>query len=357
MSMKRKKLSFEERLRVIRWNRLGHSASWISKSLGRHRSTVYHLLERMKELKARDSSLQHEESFVISRRLHEEARKRHSEASSRRMRLKSQEIRVYVEWGLKRYWSVQAIAGRLRIDIPGAKISYEAIYQWINTERPDLKGYLPVAGKSRRRRRAGRTHRKLIRPQAPKKSIEIRPEIATSRKRIGDYELDAILSCRGSKSALQVLVDRRTRKVFLGKVSSLEAFGYAKTLCCRIHRDALVVHSITSDNGSEHADFSQIESCLNIEWFFSHPYCASERGTVENRNRAIRKFFPKGTSFDDIPDEYIQWVEDYINDYPLEVLNFLTPNERIRKSINPQGRIRKSINPQGLFRKEGINRG
>ena len=188
--------------------------------------------------------------------------KRHSEASSVRTPLKSVEIQIYAEWGLKHGWSVTTITGRLRRDKPGASISHEAIYQWVNSKRPELKCYLPIAGKSRKRRRAGKSHRKLPQPAAPKKSIEVRPEIASYRQRIGDYELDAVLSCRGSKSALQVLIDRRCRKVFLSKVASLEAKEYAKTLCRRIRGDINIIHSITSDNGSEHAAFDSVNLCL-----------------------------------------------------------------------------------------------
>jgi IS30 family transposase len=61
--------------------------------------------------------------------------------------------------------------------------------------------------------------------------------------------------------------------------------------------------------------------------FFCHPYCASERGTVENRNRVLRRFLPKGTDLDDISEEFLEWVEDYFNNRPMKVLGFKTPNQ------------------------------
>jgi len=88
-----------------------------------------------------------------------------------------------------------------------------------------------------------------------------------------------------------------------------------------------VLKTILQDNGSEHAEHRHVDKTLNVESFFCHPYCPSERGTVENRNGALRRFLPKGVDFDDLPDEYIEWVEDYFNNMPMKVLKFQTPNQ------------------------------
>lgn len=325
--MQRKKLTFEDRLKIVRWERQQALPSVIAKSLDRNRSIIYKTLSNVKKLYQKRPELCQEDSFTVARILTEEASTRKSIASRKKMRLKNETIRQFVEEKLKNYWTPETIANRLSIEHKGEKISYEAIYQWINEERPELKEYLPIAGKSRKRRRTGKKQRKPLPVSVPKKSIEIRPLDINKRIRIGDFELDAVLSCKGALSALQVLVDRRTRKVFLQRVSCLETEHYCEKLIKRIHCDIPRIHSITSDNGSEHWNFYKVESCLNIEWFFCHPYCASERGTVENRNKVIRRFFPKGTNFDEIPDDFIQWLEDFINNYPLGVLNYQTPNE------------------------------
>ena len=48
---------------------------------------------------------------------------------------------------------------------------------------------------------------------------------------------------------------------------------------------------------------------------------------MENRNKALRRFLPKGESLDGIPNEYLEWVEDYFNNMPMKVLGFKTPNQ------------------------------
>ena len=48
---------------------------------------------------------------------------------------------------------------------------------------------------------------------------------------------------------------------------------------------------------------------------------------VENINGLIRRFFPKGTNFDNISEEAIAYVEDWINNRPMKILNYMTPKQ------------------------------
>jgi IS30 family transposase len=66
---------------------------------------------------------------------------------------------------------------------------------------------------------------------------------------------------------------------------------------------------------------------LNIKSYFARPYCSNDKGTVENINGLIRRFFPKGTNFDTITKEEIMYVEDWINNRPMKIHNYMTPNQ------------------------------
>jgi IS30 family transposase len=210
----------------------------------------------------------------------------------------------------------------------GQPISAEAIYQWINAERPDLKSSLLIAGKSRRRRRAVAVSR--VRPQAasPKRSIDLYTTEAKERQRIGHFEIDAMHGRQGG-TVVQNKIDRKSRKMFLDFASSLQAKSYADLCIERLKRDIPVgvLKTLLQDNGAEHSDHSRLELALGVVAFFCHPYCASERGTVENRNRVLRRFLPKGTDFDNISKDFLEWVEDYFNNRPMKVLGFKTPNQ------------------------------
>lgn len=301
--------------------RLGYGIREISRELGRSHTTI------LREFKRNGEAIDPYEDYLIqATQAHALAHERRSAASQMKMRLKCNEIRWYVDFHLRHArWSPEAIAGALtRLGYP---ISAEAIYQFINCERHDLKQCLLIAGKNRRRRLAGKRHRRLKQPAEPKRSIEVLPDAARKRTEIGHFELDAIVGRQG-KSAIQNKVDRRSRKMFLDKVPNLQSDTYATILINRMKSlPAGVLKTWLQDNGVEHAEHRRIDEALGTRSYFCHPYCASERGTVENRNRGPRRFLPKGTDFDGIPDEFIEWIEDYFNNMPMKVLGFRTPNQ------------------------------
>lgn len=51
-----------------------------------------------------------------------------------------------------------------------------------------------------------------------------------------------------------------------------------------------------------------------------------ERGTNENINRMIRRFFPKGINFDTATQKEVTMVQDWINNYPRKIFGDLSSN-------------------------------
>ena len=49
-------------------------------------------------------------------------------------------------------------------------------------------------------------------------------------------------------------------------------------------------------------------------------------GSNENANRLIRRWFPKGTDFSKVTAAQITALQDWINNYPRQVLNWSTSN-------------------------------
>ena len=243
---------------------------------------------------------------------------------------------MIVPYFIKHKLSPEIICGRLELISKGeVKISYETIYQWILTERPDLYEYLIKAGKPRRRRVPGKRKRSFKQPAAPKTSIELRPQEVEQRERLGDLEHDSMVS-RKSNVAIQNIVDRASRKVFLQKLEDQSANTYSNALITRMKEEFPlgILKTATSDNGKENANHHIIDSTLKINSFFAHPYCSSERGTVENRNGIARWLgLPKGCDFNLISLEQLKTIEDQINRRPLKCLQFKTPNEKFKELL------------------------
>ena len=54
---------------------------------------------------------------------------------------------------------------------------------------------------------------------------------------------------------------------------------------------------------------------------------AWEKGSNENHNRMIRRFFPKGTNFDKVKHSEVKAVQDWMNNYPRKILGWKRPSE------------------------------
>lgn len=98
--------------------------------------------------------------------------------------------------------------------------------------------------------------------------------------------------------------------------------------------------SITVDNGTEFSDWEKMEKSRRnkkmprTKIYYCHAYRSCERGSNENHNRIIRRFFPKGTNFDFVTNKEIKKVEEWMNNYPRKILGWLTPNEMYCSEIN-----------------------
>jgi len=156
------------------------------------------------------------------------------------------------------------------------------------------------------------------------KSIEFRPVKANTREEYGHWEGDLIIGKREQSSALFTLTERKTREEIIVKIPGKKA-EYVIAALDKIERKfknefKQKFKSITFDNGSEFRDYKGLERSYDkrkkskrVSVFYAHPYRSGERGSNENNNRLVRRFLPKGTDMTPISDEYIQWIEDWIN--------------------------------------------
>ena len=128
-----------------------------------------------------------------------------------------------------------------------------------------------------------------------------------------------------SSSVLLSLDERLTRKRHLVKIPSRSSdavrLGLEKIAELYGESFETVFKSVTSDNGSEFVDLG---SCLpkSTKVYYAHPYSSYERGTNEKQNSLVRRFFPKGKSFDNITDEQVAFVEQWINNLPRKIFNY-----------------------------------
>jgi IS30 family transposase len=66
---------------------------------------------------------------------------------------------------------------------------------------------------------------------------------------------------------------------------------------------------------------------MGVPTYFCDPYWSFQRGTNEHFNGRIRRYLPKGTSFDDVTQEELDEYITEINNRPRKVLGWLTSAE------------------------------
>lgn len=253
----------------------------------------------------------------------------------KRERLKNEAIRGYVKEKMKIGWSPEQISLRLPIDCGGATISYEAVYQFVYDQvggngkvkegSDDLRRYLPRRH-SRRSTKGARKAQKTERLESLP-SIENRPASVDERKEVGNFEDDTIVS-RQSSVRVKSVNERVSGVVFLGKMKNGTSEESTRVVCERLSAiPSPYLKTLTRDRGTENFGWEKIESILPLKVYFAHPYCSHERGSNENINGLVRRFFPKKTDFATVTEEEIQRVEYLLNTRPRKRFGGKTPLE------------------------------
>jgi transposase, IS30 family len=253
------------------------------------------------------------------------------------VRLKNDFVKNYVvEKMTQKGWTPEQISLRLPIDYPGYTISHEAIYQYVYAQIrrsgngkvkngcSDLRPYLARRHK-RRQKKGFRQAQKAERPVLP--SIEQRPAIVSERGRIGDWEDDTIVS-RQSNDRLKTINERVSGVVLIGKMKDAtinESNRVVKERLGAMPKE--ICKTLTRDRGTENMGYKELEEILEINCYFGRAYCSQDRGSNENVNGLIRRYFPKKTNFAKVSDEQIKKVEYLLNTRPRKRHGGKTPLE------------------------------
>ncbi len=233
------------------------------------------------------------------------------------------EMEEYVRSKLRLKYSPEQIAGAAKKN--GDKcVSHERIYQFI-WEDKRKKGmlYLDLRNRGRRYKKRSVVYDK--RGIIPNRTdISQRPPEVERRERFGDLEIDLIIG-KNHKSAILTVSDRATGLGKLRKLKSKDAGQIAIEVIDCLEDWKPYLKTITSDNGKEFAEHQTVAEQLKIDFFFAKPYASWQRGSNENYNRLVRQYIPKKVDFNDIPIDYINFVETKLNNRPRKRFNYNSP--------------------------------
>lgn len=185
--------------------------------------------------------------------------------------------------------------------------------------------------KSRKKVRGYRPIRRIAHPKLP--NISIRPEYINSREEYGHWEMDLIVGKADTRPVLLTLTERLSRKELIFKLPDRRA-ATIRGVFDRLERSMPKFReefkSITTDNGPEFLEYDLLTRSIRdggkrFEVYYCHSYAAWEKGSNENHNRMIRRWFPKGTDFSRVTKKRIAATQEWMNNYPRKILGWETP--------------------------------
>ncbi len=160
----------------------------------------------------------------------------------------------------------------------------------------------------------------------------LRPLAANARKTCGHWEADMIVA-GDRQHGLNVLVDRKSRLTHISFLKTKTAAVTKQVMLRRLRAyPRSLTQSMTYDNGSENTLHEELNAALGTESYFCAPYHSWEKGSVEQVNGLIRRFFPKGTNFHALGLGEINRVEKLLNNRPRKCLHYRTPYEVFREA-------------------------
>lgn len=338
-----KHLSQNDRIKMETMLNSGHKVVEVAEYLHVHRSTIYREIKRG-EYTHRNSDYTEETRY--SSDLGQKNHDWNAQGKGRNIKIgNDRPLAEYIEGKIieDKYSPEAALAAAAESGIEfTTSISVRTLYRYID------KGIflkltnkdLPVKGKRKK-------HNKKVKVQkraSAGESIENRPDEVKDREVFGHWEMDTVKGKQGvTKSCMLVLTERKTRDEIIVKLPDQKAASVVEAID-RLERKwgdmfTKVFRSITVDNGVEFSDYEGLERSILHEGekrtflFYCHPYSSWERGTNENNNRLIRRHIPKGEDFDEKQDRDIEYIENWINNYPRGILGFKTSAQLFEEEI------------------------
>ena len=181
-------LTLQQRYHISAFRKIGYSQKEMAEELGVSPSTISRELKRNRNLDGH-----YDPEYAAS-----EARLR--QQRKRKYTVWTPGVERYVRAKLKQEWSPEQIAGRMKQE-SGRGISHETIYRFIYLNKANGgRLYRSLRHKSRKYHR--RTSEKNNRGKIPQRvGIEERPKIVEKKSRVGDWEIDTVIS-KGHKGIL-----------------------------------------------------------------------------------------------------------------------------------------------------------
>jgi transposase, IS30 family len=308
---KKPKLKLVDRLNIKILLDIGHSLRAIARSMCRSPNTISY------EVNTNGGILGYNphNADIYARTRKKDTRREWSKIEH------NMELKTYIIQCLEKHWNPDEISGRMRKEKKPWYASKTAIYDWLQSVYGQQYCVHLYSGRYHKKKRLKKTERVMIPERI---SITKRFLGANNRTRYGHWEDDTIVSRKGCSGGLSVGCERKARLVAATKVDSMKTDEHMDAVQQRTNLYKTLSH--TMDNGIE----NKHHKILSVPTFFCDPYSSWQKGGVENANKMIRRYFPKGTNFRTVSQKKIDEVVSIINNKPRRILGYKTSLEDSR---------------------------
>lgn len=157
-----------------------------------------------------------------------------------------------------------------------------------------------------------------------------RPNIINARTRVGDTESDFILSAKTGRGVLLAVVCRKLKIIFIEQILNVNIKNVHRAFK-KTKKRFPEIKTITTDNDLLLQKHKELEKILGMKIYFCDPYSSWQKGSIENANKHIRKYIPKGSDISKHSKYRIKKIEEKLNNRIMECINFFTPYEALEK--------------------------
>ena len=311
-----------ERQRIERYLRNEKSLRFIADKLERSKSSIFDEIKQNTVAGIYDAKKAHHKAYV---------KRKYSKVQSMKV-VSNFNLWDFVETNIKDDQSPEGISGRLKNiekNLPYA--STKAIYKFVHS----------VYG----RQIESHLYSKSVKKKGGKKRgtpitidgrtmINERPKKVDNRVEFGHYEGDFIESGKDGKGSLLVIVERKTRYPFLKYLDNRDNATVNRAIAESL--DGLPIKSLTIDNDISFQKHKELSEILQVAIYFCHPQSPNEKGTIENRNKAARRYIIKRSDLSKYSLEHFEMVEEKLRTKFMKCLNYKTPKEAFKIELRKQ---------------------
>lgn len=340
MTKKQHYMTEKERYKLEGYLEAGKPVAWIAEQLGFCRKTIYNEIKRGSYHRVVTHGGYYSDETHYSADKAQQLHNYNQTAKGRPIKLgNDREYAEFLEDKMlspsdprKRYSPAAALAAAREVGFQ-TSICVSTLYSYIYKNV-----FMEITGNDlwekphRKAKRAEGPERRVVHETLP--SIEIRPQQINQRQEPGHWEMDLVVGKAGSRPVLLTLTERYSRQEMIFKLPNRQAAtirGVFDKLERQLPDFKQRFKSITTDNGSEFLQYDLLTKSIKggkrFTVYYCHSYAAWEKGTNENHNRMIRRWFPKGTDFSKVTKKQIAELQDWMNSYPRKILGWKAPKQ------------------------------